>query len=105
MTAPPGLAPTLEAAPEHIGRAGNLPRQVRDEVARRFMADFGMTGAQAVRWARTFLNDQCVADEHDRIDMSREALARFMAQAPNNVRRGECGYARSVRKPRGQEAR
>lgn len=105
MTAPPGLEPTLEAAPEHIGRAGNLPRQIRDEIARRFMTNFGMTGAQAVRWARTFLNDQCVADEHDRIDMSREALARFMAETPNNVQRGIDARSRAIRSPRGAEPR
>ena len=62
MTAPPGHAPTTEAAAPERHRAGenHLSRTLRDEVARRFMAEFP--------------------------GMSRERLARLMAEMPLGLR-------------------
>lgn len=43
-------------APERDREAGcHLPRTLRDQIARRFMTEFGMTGATAVRYAKAFI--------------------------------------------------
>lgn len=90
MTAPPGLAPTTEAVAPELNREGgsHLPRKLRDEIARRFMAEFpGMSGAMAVRFAKAMLAD--VKDERDAervCHMTRADLARFMEETPLNIR-------------------
>lgn len=88
MTAPPGLAPTEVAAPElHRAAGSHLPRTLRDDVARRFMAEFpGMSGATAVRYAKAMLADpagfMASATANRSTGMTREQLARVMAEVP-----------------------
>ena len=93
MTAPPGHAPTTEAAAPERHRAGenHLSRTLRDEVARRFMAEFpGMSGATAVRYAKAMLADPdaflASATANRSTGMSRERLARLMAEMPLGLR-------------------
>jgi hypothetical protein len=84
-------SPTSEVvAPERYREAGRLlPRKLRDEIARRFMAEFpGMSGAMAVRFAKAMLAD--VKDERDAermCRMTRAELARFMEAVPLDIRK------------------
>lgn len=107
MSAPPGTTPIQEAAPEHIGRAGNLPRQKRDEVAHRFMSEFGMSGAEAVRRAKEFITDPERFIENERRSvavrrLSVTTLIQIMSELPLGVRRGEDSFTRAIRVPAGR---
>lgn len=109
--APPGLEPiTQEAAPEHIGRAGNLPRHQRDQVAHQFMAEFGMSGAEAVRRAKDFVANPVRFIENERRSVATQrldltTLARMMRELPLGLTHGIDALSRSIRSPRGVEAR
>lgn len=95
MPPPPPSSAVLNevVAPERDREAGShLPRKLRDEVARRFMETFpGMTGATAVRYARSMLADpdRFVAEvTRPRLGvLDRERLARLMSELPHGALR------------------
>ena len=92
--APPSGATPEVVAPERYREGGShLPRKLRDEVARRFIAAFpGMTGATAVAYAKSMIanpNGFMARLETDptRWHMSPERIFDLMTELPLGLTR------------------
>lgn len=114
MTSPPGTAPTPMPRVEHISAESDL--STRTQQMRFLVAELGITRQQAHRLIKAYEAD--LAEERAAYLAAAHRAARqdagvysfrnwvaLMTAVPLGATRGECAYARSVRKPRGVEAR